>query len=54
MSYSDFTLIYADGSKNLLGISSALYISRTNTKKSIFLHKIFLYFLPNYTEFYLL
>ena len=37
--YTDFTLICADGFKSLLGTSSALFIPKTDTKKSIFLHK---------------
>ena len=45
MFYNDFTLIYMDRSKNLLGTSSA--------KKNQFpFITILLFFLPNYMEFY--
>ena len=39
MFYNDFALIYADGFQSLLGSSSALFISKTDAKKSIFPHK---------------
>ena len=45
---NDFTLIYTDGSKGLLGTSSALFIPKTDTKKSIFLHKNFSVFSPEW------
>ena len=39
MFYYDFTLIYTDGSKSFLGLSSALFIPKTDLKKSISIHK---------------
>ena len=49
---NDFTLIYKDGSKKLFCTGSLIYISKTDTKKSIPDLKILLCFQPNYIDFY--